>query len=281
MDEERRNKIAAALRQYRETVLERNLAFLRILLDGLEKQLMPKTQPPSGADVLRLWTFKNYGFFSIPESVKELRDILNDDVRAYLIKWNRLDGVCDTSISSEKREEWFSKIKANIAKKNIGLDNIEIPEDLVELCNLIDGIIGTGLPYYTEPHQIALLNPSGELRGLDYIVVPTWNEAGEREDELFEVWEDWEIAVAFQIGTGSFALCGSCAIYCRHPEDDDNKEWKWRYGMFDGDWHSDMCNSIEEFLAFYTHYNEQTEEGVRKDIPRLSYERMTPRTTLH
>lgn len=267
MDEERRNKIAAALHQYRETVLQHNLSMLRILVDGLEQRPMPPTKPPSGAHVLRLTAFTNYGRFNVPETVKELRHLFNDDVRAELIRRNSLDGVSHTPINSAKREEWFSKIKANISK------NISLDCDLVELCAIVDGITGSGLPYYTEANQIELLSPSGELDG-QYIIMPTWNDTGEREDIFLGLWEDWEIAVAFQIGTGPFALCGSCAIYCRHTEDDDNKEWKWRYGMFDGDWHSDMYNSVEEFLAFYAHHKEQTAEIVRNDIGRLSCKRM-------
>lgn len=43
MDEERRTKIVTALHQYRETVLQQNLALLRILVDGLEQQPRPPT----------------------------------------------------------------------------------------------------------------------------------------------------------------------------------------------------------------------------------------------
>lgn len=227
---------------------------------------------------LQGFNYFGFGHFNFPESAKEPRDLLNDDVRAELIKLNSLDGVCDTPIDSTKREEWFSKIKTNIAEKS--LDCGELPTDFPELkylCSLVDGITGPGLPYYTEANQIEFITPSVEsLEGQDYLIIPTWDDAGEREDYFLGLWEDWEIAVAFRTGTGSFALCGSCAIYCRHTEDDDNKEWKWRYGMFDGGWHSDMYNSVEEFLAFYAHHKEQTEETVRKDFPRLSYERMRP-----
>lgn len=279
MDEERRNKIAAALRQYRETVLEQNLALLHFLVNGIEQlRKDPSTEPRSRADISHLQAFNYFGFgrFSFPESIQDLRDLFNDDVRAELVKRNSLDGVCDTPIDSTKREEWFSKIKANMAAKNIDLDT-PIPKDLIELGNLIDGITGPGLPSYTEANQIEFLTTTAELDGLDHLIIPTWNDTGEREDVFLGVWEDWEIAVAFQTGKGPFALCGSCAIYCRHTEDDDNKEWKWRYGMFDGDWHSDMYNSVEEFLAFYAHHKEQTVEMLRKRHPTLSSEGAEPR----
>lgn len=273
MDEERRSKIAAALHQYRETVSQHNLAMLRILVEGVQARPL-KTRPPSYAQELRLTTFAHRGCFGVPESVKELGDLFNDDVRAEVIKRNSLDGVCDTPINLTKREEYFAKIRANLAEKKIDLgDEFErCVAELSYLCTLVDGITGPGLPYYLEPNQIEFITPTvNNLDNLDYIIVPTWDDQGERDDIFLGVWEDWEIAAAFQTGKGSFALCGSCAIYCRNKEDDDNKEWKWRYGMFDGDWHTDMYNSVEEFLGYYAHHNEQTEERVRKDIPRMSY----------
>ncbi|KAL7897586.1 hypothetical protein HDV63DRAFT_367775 [Trichoderma sp. SZMC 28014] len=279
MDEERRNKIAAALRQYRETVLEHNLGLLHFIVDGIERlRRSPSMEPRSRADITHLQAFNYFGFgrFSFPESLQDLRDLFNDDVRAELVKRNSLDGVCDIPINSTKREEWFSKIKANMAAKNIDLDT-PIPLDLIEICGLVDGITGPGLPSYTQSNQIEFLSPSMELKGLDYLIIPTWDDTGEREDVLLGVWQDWEIAVAFQIGKSEFALAGTCAIYCRHTEDDDNKEWKWRYGIFDEDWHSDMYNSVEEFLVFYAHHKEQTVEWLKKRYPRLSSERAEPR----
>ncbi|PTB75612.1 hypothetical protein M440DRAFT_1457782, partial [Trichoderma longibrachiatum ATCC 18648] len=227
MDEERRSKIAAALQQYRQTVSQHNLAMLRIL------------RP---------------------------QDIFNDDVRAKLIR--QLDGVCNRSVHLTRREEYFASLGAKIAEKNI--DVVEFPPaDLEYLCTLVDGIDGPGLPYYTVSSQIEFITPAGasELDGLkDSIIVPAWDDAGDRVDVLWVVWKAWEIAVAFVTGKGPFALCGSCAIYCSHKEDDANKEWKWRYGIFDGEWCSDLYNSVEEFLGFYAHHNEQTEEMVRRDV---------------
>jgi hypothetical protein len=46
-------------------------------------------------------------------------------------------------------------------------------------------------------------------------------------------------------------------------------KWKWRYGVHDEDWCSDVYDIVEEFLGFYAHFKEQTEEGVRKDIISL------------
>jgi hypothetical protein len=246
-----------------------------MIVDGVEQRSGPSTRPPPKHNILILQAQNYYGFgrLSIPESVMEPRDLLNDDVRAEFIKRNSLDGVCDTPINTTRREEWFSKIKADISQKDIAQKNIDLDPGLEYLCTLVDGITGPGLPYYTDANQIEFLTPTLGLglhrRDQDYVIVPTWDDTGEREDALQFVWEDWEIAVAFYTGRGPFALCGSCAIYCRHTEDDANKEWKWRYGIFDMEWHSDMYNSVEEFLAFYAHHRVQTEEMLRKRFPSL------------
>ncbi|EGR52434.1 uncharacterized protein TRIREDRAFT_103048 [Trichoderma reesei QM6a] len=232
MDEERRSKIAIALQQYRQTVSQHNFALLRIL------------QP---------------------------RDIFNDDVRNDIIQWAGLDGVSNGPINLRLREEYFASVRAEIAEKNI--DVVEFPPaDLECLCTLVDGITGPGLPYYCFANMIEFITPTGDsgvggLKGS--VIFPAWNDAGDRVDALSEVWETWEIAVAFVTGGGPFDLCGSCAIYCSSKEDDGNKEWKWRYGIFDGGWGSDIYNSVEEFLGFYAHFEEQTEEMFRKDVVRM------------
>ena len=83
-------------------------------------------------------------------------------------------------------------------------------------------------------------------------------------DELTWIWTDWEVAVAFKFGEAPFTG-GSLALYCRR---EDDKEWKWRYGIYDGDWCSDAYDSVEDFLIYYAHFREQTEEDVRKDVNR-------------
>jgi hypothetical protein len=212
-----------------------------------------------------------YLCINLPESVKQPRDIFNDDVRNDIIQWAGLDGVSNGPINLRLREEYFASVRAEIAEKNI--DVVEFPPaDLECLCTLVDGITGPGLPYYCFANMIEFITPTGDsgvggLKGS--VIFPAWNDAGDRVDALSEVWETWEIAVAFVTGGGPFDLCGSCAIYCSSKEDDGNKEWKWRYGIFDGGWGSDIYNSVEEFLGFYAHFEEQTEEMFRKDVVRM------------
>ncbi|KAL6906906.1 hypothetical protein GGI43DRAFT_245332 [Trichoderma evansii] len=266
MDKERRTKIAAALDQYRQTVLQHNIALLRIIVDSLEP-LPPSSRLSILADRYRI---------SLPESVKEPQDLFTDDVRAELIRRNWLDGVANRP-NPTKREDYFAKIRANITGMDLhfGEEFESVPADLYYLCTLVDGIPGPALPSYTDATQIECITPSSDhIDDLDYIIVPGWDDTGERTDIFLGCWEDWEIAMAFQIGRGPFALCGSCAIYCRNKEDDDNKGWKWRYGMFDGDWTSDMFDTIEGFLVFCSQHGRQTEEVIRKDIGRLGLGRV-------
>jgi hypothetical protein len=55
----------------------------------------------------------------------------------------------------------------------------------------------------------------------------------------------------------------SFALYCRN---ENNEQWKRRYGVHDEDWRSDANDSVEEFLGFYAHFKETAEERVWKDI---------------
>lgn len=88
-------------------------------------------------------------------------------------------------------------------------------------------------------------------------------ETGSKCDELTWVWVDWEVAIAFQFGEASFTG-GSFALYSRNKET-RNKQWKWRYGVYDGDWCSDAYDGVEEFLDYYAYFREQTEEDIRND----------------
>jgi hypothetical protein len=143
------------------------------------------------------------------------------------------------------------------------------PADLEYLCTLVSSITGPGLPYERESQQIAFVSPieEHELKEMaEAVTVPIRDSKEGKYNELTYTWEDWEITVAFKIGGGNCGDCGSYALYCRN---EDNKQWKWRYGIYDDTWYSNVYNSVEEFLSFYAHFKEQTEEGVRKDIRRL------------
>ncbi|OIW32847.1 hypothetical protein CONLIGDRAFT_695032 [Coniochaeta ligniaria NRRL 30616] len=230
MDDERRASIEAALRRYRETVTQHSVSLLHTLSP---------------------------------------RDLLDDDVRDKVIRRTGMDGLGGRpEVNLKGREEYFAAIRTRIAELNVEVAEFP-PADLAYLCTLTDGITGPGLPYERVSRQIEFLSPFEEGGFGNSVGVPVrYDEDGDEElsekyDELTWIWTDWEVAVAFQFGGAPFTG-GSLALYCRK----DGKEWKWRYGIYDDDWCSDAYDSVEEFLDYYAHFREQTEEEVRKDVNR-------------
>jgi hypothetical protein len=270
MDEERRTKIASALQQYRETVLQHNIFLLRILVECMEEEPLPPQINASGAEQLHVREIGRFLQCPIPESVKSPRDILNDDVRAEVIRRARLDGVAlgPGPVNLEQREEYFAGIKTHIAEKNVEVAEFP-PADLEYLCTLVSGVTGPGLGNHHYSQQIEFVCCIEEHRLEDMVksvTVPIRGDEGGGYTEWSDIWTDWEIAIAFKIGGGNFAIGGSSVLYCRNK---DNEQWKWRYGVYDGDWCSDVYDSVEEFLGFYAHFRESTEEQVRKGIRPL------------
>ncbi|CZR69156.1 uncharacterized protein PAC_19056 [Phialocephala subalpina] len=275
MDDDRRTKIATALQQYRETVSQHNFILMRLVIEGVEAQAVPPNWSQEGADRLRIKELQDHYISSIPENITLPRDLLNDDVRADVISHCDLDGVLNLPVNLNERQEYFVGIRANIP------ESVEVaefpPPDLEYLCTLVSAVTGPGLARYRERRQTDFIS-SIEEYGLEYmteyVIVPNQdNEEGGGDSHLMGLWEDWKIAVAFKIGAGpqDSEWGGSYALYCRR---EDGEEWKWRYGVHDGDWHSDVYDSVEEFLGFYAHFNEQTEENVRKEIECLNKNRV-------
>jgi hypothetical protein len=268
MNEERRTNIATALHQYRETVSQHNFLLLRILVEAMEDDPVPPKVSASVADTLHVRELGRYLRIDVPEAVKTPRDLLNDDVRAELIRRGRLDGVSHRPVNSKQREEYFAAVQTRIAEKDVEVAEFP-PVDLEYLCTLVDGITGPGLSYQREAQQIAFLSliEDGLLKYMvEDVTVPIREDEREGHNELSGLWEDWEIAIALKIGGGPFSWCGSYVLCCRNK---DNKQWKWRYGVHDEDWCSDVYDSVEEFLGFYAHFREETEEQARKDIRPL------------
>lgn len=98
------------------------------------------------------------------------------------------------------------------------------PADLAYLCTLVAGISGPGLSYHRDSQQIELVTALADAERVleDCVSVPVRYNKDEKYDahaespydQLSWVWEDWEIAVAFQIGQAPFPG-GSFALYCR------------------------------------------------------------------
>ncbi|PVH71780.1 hypothetical protein DL98DRAFT_660442 [Cadophora sp. DSE1049] len=265
MDEGRRADIQDALQQYRDTVSQHNFTLLRTLVTMMEEEPIPPKVSEKVANQLHARELARYLQCSIPESVKSPRDILEESLRADLTELCNLDGVSSRSVNVELRREYFDGIRARIAEKDVEVAEFP-PADLEHLCTLVSGVTGPGIPNERKAQQISFVSviENEDLKDMIQSVhIPSRRDDEGENDPWMDLWPDWEISVAFQIGGGPHEWCGSYALYCRNGNDE---QWGWRYGLHDNDWCSDVYSSVEDFLAFYSHYRETSEEWVRKNF---------------
>ncbi|KAK5111609.1 hypothetical protein LTR85_011787 [Meristemomyces frigidus] len=273
LDRRRKTKIANALHQFRQTVTQHNFNTIRIMVGGLTGK---------GGRIGPL--SRNLG--PLPASVVLPRVILRDDIRAELIRQARLDGVCHQAVDPQARAEFLVAVRNRILEENVDRA-LEVfpPPDLEYLCTLVSGIIGTGLPFHQDCGQFAFVSSFRDhsLARIMNVDVPLRNDEDhddedhddedhddeEHDDEdpmapgneFDDIWEDWEIAVAFRIGVGIRGWGGSYALFCRN---EGHKQWRWRYGVHDEDWYSDVYDSVEEFLEFYAHFKEEHPNQIKR-----------------
>ncbi|KAF5604787.1 hypothetical protein FPANT_1380 [Fusarium pseudoanthophilum] len=251
MNEERREQIAAALRRYRETVLQHNLFLLRTLVEKVEAEPIPPNCTEPAAQSLRMQAIQE--LIEVPESIEAPREILDEIVIPSLISSASLEGVDNDPVNPSLRREYFNGIKASIAER--GVEVAEFPP------------LGLRVPLETSQFDfITPLRPGKMKAMIQAVGVPAGSDAAGDHNQLTGLWEDWEIAIVFKIGGGPRGWGGSYALYSRNEE---NEQWKWRYGVHDEEWCSDVYDNVEGFLGFYAHFNEQTEEGLLDNITSL------------
>lgn len=280
MDEERRNAIKTALQQYRTTVSEHNFTILRIIIDFINQQAVPENSSQERINRIRLRELEEKHLGSIPKSITSTKELLSDEKRAEVIEHCDLDGVENGPVDIDQRSEYFTRVKANMPADNLitGIGDLEFPPpDLEYLCTLVQAIPGPGLPLFRSRNQIEFISSIYE-HGLENMAKCVFVPG--RDSHLTGLWEEWTIAVGVQIGAGpeDSEWAGSFVIYCRHG--DESKGWKWRYGMHENEWHSDLHDSVEEFLGFYARHNKQTEEEVREWLERIPKSRVLGVTPL-
>lgn len=281
MDQERRTKIESALQQYRETVSQHNVMLIRAVVRGVEAQPAPSSYSEKNAQQLRIREICRVIQVNFPESITPRKLLDDHDVLAELIQRYHMDGVVGPNPNNlEQREEFFANIRENIPE-TFELDEFP-PADLAYLCTLVSGITGPGIGHHRYAQQFDFISPVKDAeqleKKLEGVMVPiridysVWPlppmEFGVTYNQLTYTWEDWEIAVAFHIGGHGPRAGGGYALYCRHEEASD-EPFKWRYGLQDETWGSDVYDSVENFLDFYAHHREQTEEEMTREIRPL------------
>jgi hypothetical protein len=275
VDQERRTKIASALQQYRETVSQHNITLIRAFVRAVEAQSVPDNWSENKSQTMRMRECDRRLRINFPGSVSLQQLLDDDDVIAELVRSNYLDGVSPYPINPEQREELFAKIRTRVREI---VDVAEFPPaDLAYLCTLVSGITGPGISYHHDAQQFDFISPIEHAQMLEEMVSvvvpipeddsgrpPQPEDFGVTYNQLTGIWEEWEIAVASKIGGGP-RWGGSYALYCRRQEASD-EPFKWRYGVHDEDWRSEVYDSVEEFLGFYAHFKEQTEQEILRGM---------------
>ena len=151
MDERRRAIIQNALQQYRDTVSQHNFTLLRTLVTMMEEEPLPHKVSEKVANQLHVRELARYLQCTIPDSVKSPRDVLEEIVRADLTRLCNLDGVSSRAVNVELRGEYFDRVRARIAEKNVEVTEFP-PAGLEHLCTLVSGVTGPG--HYHSPIRI-------------------------------------------------------------------------------------------------------------------------------
>lgn len=253
MDELRRLSISSALRRYRQTVQEHNLATLKIIADVVIAKPAPRMSRDTAA-WKRLRAMER--FVSIPAGAifTEPHQVLSMDLQ--------LDGTVHEPV--EWRQAWFTMISAELddAFPPLGFKLTFLPADLEYLCSLTNVILGAGLHRWWDFRMCNMLSSvryESPAVTSCRIVIPA---RGINMDDLFTGLWNHEVAVGVRIGDGEeLELAGSYVLYCCKGGD-----WAWRYAVHDGGWASDIYDTLEEYLEFHSHFREPTEQEARDAI---------------
>lgn len=198
-----------------------------------------------------------------------------DARREFMSDWDGTEKL-PSGHDQKHRRQWFEDVKAYLHTR--GRRRVELvewpPSDLEYLCTLVGAITATGGTDYQFTSQTELLSDIGPYptsrentkEGFLMKATDSKRQTGEGFLEDFETWEafkGWDIAVAVKIGFGvrDAPAGGSFALYCRHQDRDDEEErWRWRYGEHAESYSSKVYDNIAEYVEYWAHNNEQTEE---------------------
>lgn len=268
LNEERKQSIRNALQRYRETVLELNMKVVEIVVQDTEEQPPPEDCPEDRVEKARIEHLRvAYGLrLDLPDSsISTVRDLLSDDRREALIASCQLDGVNHGEVDIAGRERWL----ADLEREALNVQGAEprpnpFPKDLKYLGALVRGMCGPGLPEYRQHTQFAFLTDLDELGEYspDRVDVPLSEERMDRNEfnALSLMWDEWEVSVGARLGDGEIAWNGGYVIYSRHKSDSERGEWRWRYGVKDDDFGSELYDTVEDFLGWYAFCGKQSEE---------------------
>jgi len=255
-------EVANALKFYRTTVTEHNRLVLEwFVRDAETREATTKMGPELIAFRIRE-AFKIYLDGDLPESVKRPRDLLTQFDT--LILPYSLDGTWDLALNDKVKQQERYLATINDALCGQAPDDFEgelsVPEEFRALVTQVDAVVGPGLPYYQQRHQIVFFPGVNEdeeqvreriLRGDDKV-----DQAG--------LDSDWEVAAGWRTGEGENGA--SFAVFCRSQAEE--KAWQWRYKVSTTEMPFEpIHDNIANFLEWYAHYDEQNLGKLRSEIP--------------
>jgi hypothetical protein len=267
LDNARRASIKAALESYQRTVLNHNYSNLRTIVDEVEARCERQSGPPDDEqdepsdDEMELFE-EHVLCEGITEFATSPRGLLEPAVRSKLIDKCNLDGIYHLPETFRPdRNAWYAIIRGLLEEQNVTATAFP-PPDLEYLCTLVDGICGPGLPQHVFMHQYNMLDVAERLGVYkDTVFVG--------EASLPAAWgpDDLEIELCIKIGRNyEHSWGGSYLLRCRGPSDEQPL---WKYAAHADENASDVYDSLEQYLAFYSHFNEQGRDDIERVIQDL------------
>lgn len=290
LDTSRKASIQHALDQYRQTVFARNMSLLPILVDKIEAAKIPNSWDEQRVHKARMRALNNYfahtlGGDEIGDTISSLQDLLILTPTSRFAERFYLDGTSHKPVDLASVTDYFNRLRQTLRTQQSAKDPAlqdseypeEPPEDLEYLMSLVSSIVAPKMEcdygsrpstfFPTESHDLEVHAPV---------------RIGHTEDTSLDVfdpyeyaWEDWTIAVAINIGEQhpDWSPSGVHALYCSPNTEGERKDWKWRYGITEKYYSSELYDSVEEFLLkFWLHFDEETDENVRSALISLDPE---------
>lgn len=291
LSEPRRASIRLALEDFRKTILKQNFKTLRILVQAAEKQVEEASESGHSAEEIDEVCNDRFNWYLIRWN--DAKALLSSDTSQVeldgIISRISLDGIDHSPVDFRGRDQWWSSIWTAIIKHRHDIPQFPsgLPEDVRYLSTLANAVLGAGLPYWREMKcRDFLAKLSGYDNGVEgKICIPflgNWQDETRSyrpEDtrnyhNAIVNWcmEGWEVSVAVNVTAWPIGyLYGTFVVYCCRRSGEGGSgsgggNWQWRLGYQRDSFWSQLYDTVEEYLAWYAHYKEQTADNIEPEI---------------
>ncbi|PIB00853.1 hypothetical protein CB0940_01494 [Cercospora beticola] len=281
LDDSRKASIQHALDQYRQTVFARNMSLLPILVEKIETAVVPDSWNEQNVHKARMRAINDYfahrlGGDAIGDTISTPQDLLTLMPTSRFAERFKLDGTSHEPVDLTSVTNYFNTLRQALRSKQSSKDPAlqdseypeEPPEDLEYLMSLVSSISAPKMEcdYGSRPSTFFPTESSDLEVHAPVRIGHTLDTPLDEFDPYEQAWEDWTIAVAINIGEKhpDWTPSGVHALYCSPDTEGERKDWKWRYGINEKYYSSELYDSVEEYLLkFWLHFDEETEENVR------------------